>query len=646
MPRDRKDFLLTDDEVQLREQKRRRLLFTVVIILVLGAVIALAGRPVAGAIKGWQARRHAQKAFASLDAAKWSEARNEAVAAYQLRSSEPAALRAVARFLSRTRQAQALDFWSQLAKVEKLTREDLRDEATVALVSGETARADSAIKELLEREPSAVGPMDYLLAAQSALQKGHPQEALASVRKVLANSSANERERLQAAVVMLQTANPAEPAAAAQQQDEAWSHITDLSRGKDATALDALMLLARRDLSLDPKSAPRTPSVPDLISAIDNHSLAKAPQKLTALDLRIHQDPASKEENIARAIAQWKDAEPADVIALATWLNGKGEFERELDVIPLQRAMQDRELFLQHVDALGALGRWDEIKRLLDTERFPLDPVIQRMYLARCNAQLGNEAAATNNWQRALEAAAGDPVKLITLAEYAEKNGAAETAGAAYTQAATDAPKFRAAQQGRLRAAQAAHDTKKMHAILAEMQQLWPNDTAIQNDEAYTRLLLLDAEQTGKVESLKAKVENRPEVAEPRSDLGNQRSEAGSQKSGADLRSPTSDLRSATSELLAIEKLARELVAKEPASLPHRTLLALARLRASRPDEALKVYEAIQVAPNALTPSALAIHAAVLNASGHEEDAKTEIAKVPKEALLPEEETLVANLRL
>ena len=41
------------------------------------------------------------------------------------------------------------------------------------------------------------------------------------------------------------------------------------------------------------------------------------------------------------------------------------------------------------VVALGPLGRWDEIKHLLEAERFPLDVVIQQMYLARCAAKLG-----------------------------------------------------------------------------------------------------------------------------------------------------------------------------------------------------------------------------------------------------------------
>jgi hypothetical protein len=73
---------------------------------------------------------------------------------------------------------------------------------------------------------------------------------------------------------------------------------------------------------------------------------------------------------------------PAFAPRLATWLNGQGDYQRTLDAIPLERVLQTSELFLQHLDALGGLGRWAEIKQLLDSERYPLDPVIQKMYLA------------------------------------------------------------------------------------------------------------------------------------------------------------------------------------------------------------------------------------------------------------------------
>src|SRR5207244_3016821 len=152
---------------------------------------------------------------------------------------------------------------------------------------------------------------------------------------------------------------------------------------------------------------------------------------------------------------------------------------------------QTRELFLQFLDALGGLDRWSEIKQLLEGDRFPLDPVIQKMYIARCNAQLGEKTAAENNWQRALEAAAGDPGKLITLGDYAEKNGIFDVAKSAFDNAAQESPKLRVAQQGRLRIAQRSGDTNKIHAVLADMLKIWPNDAAVQNDEGYTRLLLL-----------------------------------------------------------------------------------------------------------------------------------------------------------
>ena len=143
-----------------------------------------------------------------------------------------------------------------------------------------------------------------------------------------------------------------------------------------------------------------------------------------------------------------------------------------------------------------------------------------------------------------------------------------------------------------------------MHAVLAEMLKLWPNDTAVQNDEAYTRLLLL-------------------------------------RQAGTEHRSQSSDT---LAEAAAIEQTAAALVEREPASLPHRTLLALARLLQNKAAEALAVYEKVQITRQALTPSALAVHAAVLAANGNSVDARTEANQVPADTLLPEEHALIADL--
>jgi hypothetical protein len=129
--------------------------------------------------------------------------------------------------------------------------------------------------------------------------------------------------------------------------------------------------------------------------------------------------------------------------------------------------------------------------------------------------------------------------------------------------------------------------------ILTELLKIWPNDTAVQNDEAYARLLL----------------------------------------SPANPDSP---------ELREIETLAQKLMEREPGSLPHRTLLALARLKQNRPYDALSVYRGIQVPRNTLTTSTISVHAAVLAATNETEAAEREFDTLPADKLLPEERALRA----
>src|SRR5882724_9299292 len=162
MPRD-EDLMFTAEELRLKRRKHRRILALAVALVLAAVALFFGGRPTLNAIKAWQARRHAEKAFAFIAQEKWAEARGEAIAAYQLRQTEPQALRAVARFLSRTRQPDALEFWKQLQDREPLTHEDLRDEAAIALASGDMPRADDAVQKLIS---SKAKPMDWLLAAQ------------------------------------------------------------------------------------------------------------------------------------------------------------------------------------------------------------------------------------------------------------------------------------------------------------------------------------------------------------------------------------------------------------------------------------------------------------------------------------------------
>src|SRR5436305_8865592 len=194
------DFMLTAEELRLRRRKRRRTLFIVTLIVALGLGGVFGGRPALHGIKAWQARRHARRAFALIEKEEWIEARKETTAAMQLWPNEPEAIRAVARFLSRTRQPQALEFWDKLEKQKRLTRDDLVDEASIALVAGDDTRAKRAIATLLGGKFGAPKPIDHLLEAQLAVRQGAPIEGHDALQKIFNDAKATSREKLQAAL--------------------------------------------------------------------------------------------------------------------------------------------------------------------------------------------------------------------------------------------------------------------------------------------------------------------------------------------------------------------------------------------------------------------------------------------------------------
>src|SRR5438477_10963050 len=310
------DFLLTPEELRLKRRKRRRLtllLLGVVLVLVLGFFGA---KPASHAIKAWQARRHAERAFAYIDNAQWNEAQKEAIAGYQLQPGEPQALRAVARFLSRIHQPEALDFWKQLQNRQSLTREDRRDEVTIALAGNDLSVAELALNDLLTRKDSPASAADWLLAAQVAQQKNETNEARKFAQKVLDDSGADERPQFQAALLTLAIATPENADAAS--IEAAWARLSKLAEGKTKAALDALVVLAQDALSRPggTGSVPSSSLVPspskknddthhggqaqvvplnDLVRALENHPLAKTPHKLLALDLQMHADPTQRE---------------------------------------------------------------------------------------------------------------------------------------------------------------------------------------------------------------------------------------------------------------------------------------------------------------------------------------------------------------
>src|SRR5438045_4959059 len=249
-------FILTDAEREGKRRRRRRIQMSLVALLLLGVIGFLVARPVRNAIRSWQARRHAEHAFTFIDQQKWSDARDEATAAYRLQATEPEALRAVGRLLSRAGQGEALEFWKKLREIAPLTREDLRDEARVALRVNDTVRADGAARELMEtKEGGGPGPTDWLIAVDVQLRKHSFDKAQGLAEKVLASPKANRSEQLQANVAL---DNIARNAGRTSRIDNAKvkERIVALSKGDHDVALAALTCLAARAAAAPTESKP------------------------------------------------------------------------------------------------------------------------------------------------------------------------------------------------------------------------------------------------------------------------------------------------------------------------------------------------------------------------------------------------------
>jgi hypothetical protein len=595
--------LIPPEEIRARRIRRFTFLGAVA-VCALGIALYFTEPPISGAIKAWQSRRLARQAFALIEQKQWSEANAKARDAYLLRPTEPESWRANARLLCRTGQGTAaLEWWKKIDEQHRLTVEDRRDFAKAALVAGELTTGATQIDQLLAQR---VGPqpVDILLAGQLAARRNDALLAVDYAQRTLADKRTKPYDILSAAILVLSVTKPESPPHAV-----AWKRIEDLARDpQSAASLDSLVFLAQQqsltpsrvssgDISLSLGAggpAARQPAATigllEIADALEKHPDARPYHKLLALQLRVQHDPVLADQYVADAVERFGKADDETLVVLAAWLNGVGRSRKTLELLPLDRAVKRQDLFLQHINALAALERWDEVKEVLRSERFPLEPVFQHMYLATARTRLGETTAATNEWQRALEAA-NIPEKLLALANYAEQNRANDIADTAYSEAIKLAPMNRTAYAGRLRAALASDHTSEAQAVAAEIVQLWPDDAAARNQDAYLRLLL------------------------------------GASDGAAE----------------AAEREAQVLVAQEPSNWLARATLGLARLRLGKNKDALAVFRNVR-ATGSEPPGALAVRAAILAVNGYEEGARGDARNLGAEHLLPEERALIAPL--
>ena len=557
-------------------EKRNRLRLKIGLLVVATLVVGLfILKPLYRLGKGWRARQLSRQAESFIAAGRWEDAVPKARAAYQLMPDEPAALRAVAQLQSATGDASAaMPFWESLKQLNAMTRTDRQQYAEDLFQMGRLAEAETENDALQAEAPN--DPAILRLAARIAAGKRLYGQSLEYARRAHDADPGNGEGKF--LLGLLEFSSPGSPS-----RQDGLEVLLEMGRDRGKSGLEALTYLAaQRDLP--------PADVQTIIPLLKDHPLATEDQRLMALGLEIAAQPAQREALLDKAFAEYKGTDPLKRRAFAVWLNGHGEHERTLALIPLAEALTRKDLLLVHLDALAALKRWDDIEKILAGENVPLDGAYIELFRARSAMELGEPTIASLHWTRALHAAAPSPEEMWFLGTYAEKIGQTDQAELAYESLKSNATTARPAYEALLRLAQKRGDDDAMLQLLHEMLLRWPHDDAVANDYTYFSLL-----------------------------KGN---------------SVQEDL-----------KMATDLVNQSPASLAHRTTLALAYYRLHDGASAMNVYSGLQIPWERVPASHRAVHAAVLGLAGHPTEARAEANAIPMEDLRPAEKELIKPWR-
>lgn len=459
---------------QERKAKLRRVAIISLVVVALLAGGFFGGRPLYRVFTGWRAKRLAAQAEELMAENQGKRAFEKAQAAFLLRRTEPAAIRAMAKSLTAATNAAALQFWQQLIITGQATEAERRTVVELAIRTGSFGPAAEELRKLLAAAPNQ--PANLWLASQLFAALGDYSQTVTYATRAQLYDPTNKQYQVFLSSLLFDSPDAGKRSAA---RESLWN----LDRDNSQIGLEALGFLARqKDLSPEQRR--------ELITLLKQHPLSGFSQQLLMLDQQVRLEPERRAEILDRAVAQYKNSGFETLSQFAVWLNQHEEFQRTLNALPLEAALKRKELFIPHMDALASLGRWEELDKILDTKQSPLEPVYFETFRARSAMKLNNAPSAALHWNRALRSAERNPEQLTWLAIYAKKCGEFDQAKKALRSliACTEdvRPGYRALEELTAKSG----TTAELRDLVGEMLNRWPKDPALRNDFAYLNLLL------------------------------------------------------------------------------------------------------------------------------------------------------------
>lgn len=421
----------------------------------------------------WQARPlyrwvKAQRALALVDEIdecieqkRYAAGRDLAINAYQMASTEPGVLRALARLAMASESPEARFFLEKLGELGEATYEDRRMllETYLHLADYEGARKLS--DELAQEGPDDVALLRLL--TETALREERFKDALRSLKRVVELDPDDIKARLLFAQILVVHGS-------AKEKEMGWQFVWKIAHDRGEFGLQAIDMILKAT-GLDPVMEAQ------LIELIRNHVLAEERHLVAALDLDIRLHPENRREIIDEALAQRRDREPKDLIEFYRWLMRLGEYDYLLERLSIETARERGLLLDIYLSTMAHQGKWAEVREILQDATLPLQEARRYMFSALCAHNLGEDETIVEDFLRKSIVAAksfGAVAEVLNSGSFAESIALYEVAEEAYERSILVDDLAEQAFLGLQRIAAKQGDTLKLRTVTTKFHRRFP----------------------------------------------------------------------------------------------------------------------------------------------------------------------------
>lgn len=426
------------------------------------------------------ARYYADQTTKYISQNEWVLAFQSLEKAQSWRGDHPRVLRVLADFLIATKgePASILHHLRHIELSGQITEADLLKMGQIHVQMGDVSGIQTTLAKL-SPEARARRPALELLANAQRLQ-GQATQAEQTLRHALSLDKADPMCQLRLAMMDQQ-------ASFSEIRDQARLTLWQLAKGKDEAALIAINTLA--------DDAKLTPMVADLLfQHIEEHPDKTEEARLHVLSSVLRNRPEKKKDTFAAEVVRMKELTSDTLLPHLIWLLKEKQPQLIVEFRPKDFFTKSSTLIQPYLHALGDMGRWDEVDKLLSRPAgMPVSNAFIALWRARATTHLDQDTTRTRQHLATAYEATGhgrEPVLATAAATLAEQSGIWDIAVMFYTGLAEHQPKSRIPMLEKVRlAALRGRDTTALIESTQKLAALSPENSQYFHDSIYLQLI-------------------------------------------------------------------------------------------------------------------------------------------------------------